>query len=98
MRFNALIPELYCSDIARTLDFYTRIAGFAVRYARPEERFAFLESGDAQLMVEQPTDPARTWRAGPLEPRSGAASTCRSPSAVSQRCTRGGSWVGRASS
>ena len=67
MRFNALIPELYCSDINRTIDFYTKVAGFTVRYARPDERFAFLERDGAQLMVEQPTDPARTWLAGRLE-------------------------------
>jgi catechol 2,3-dioxygenase-like lactoylglutathione lyase family enzyme len=67
VRFNALIPELYCSDFTRTLDFYTKVAGFAVRYARPEERFAFLDQDGAQLMIEQPTDPARTWLAGALE-------------------------------
>ncbi len=66
MHFNKLIPELHCSDFARTLDFYTQAAGFAVRYARPEERFAFLERDGAQLMIEQPTDPARTWLAGAL--------------------------------
>jgi lactoylglutathione lyase len=37
-----------------------------VRYARPEERFAFLERDGAQLMIEQPIDPARTWLAGAL--------------------------------
>ena len=67
MRFNRLIPELYCSDFERSLDFYTKVAGFTVRYARPEERFAFLERDGAQLMIEQTTDPARTWLAGALE-------------------------------
>jgi catechol 2,3-dioxygenase-like lactoylglutathione lyase family enzyme len=66
MHFNKLIPELYCSDFDRTLDFYTRVVGFEVRYARREERFAFLERDGAQLMIEQPTDPARTWLAGAL--------------------------------
>jgi catechol 2,3-dioxygenase-like lactoylglutathione lyase family enzyme len=66
MHFNKLIPELYCSDFKRTLDFYTKVAGFQVRYARPEERFAFLERDGAQIMIEQPTDPARTWLAGAL--------------------------------
>jgi catechol 2,3-dioxygenase-like lactoylglutathione lyase family enzyme len=66
MQFNKLIPELYCSDFERTLAFYTKVAGFAVRYMRTEERFAFLDRDGAQLMIEQPTDPARTWLAGPL--------------------------------
>lgn len=67
MTSNALIPELYCADFARSLDFYTKVAGFAVRYARPEERFAFLEREGAQLMIEQPMDPVRTWRTGAME-------------------------------
>ena len=66
MQFNKLIPELYCSDFERSLAFYMKAAGFAVRYMRAEERFAFLERDGAQLMIEQPTDSARTWLAGPL--------------------------------
>lgn len=67
MKSNALVPELYCADFARTLAFYTQVMGFAVRYARPEERFAFLEREGAQLMIEQPADPTRIWLTGPLE-------------------------------
>jgi catechol 2,3-dioxygenase-like lactoylglutathione lyase family enzyme len=65
MRFNRLVPELYCADIGRSLRFYTEVAGFTVRYQRPENRFAYLERDGAQLMIEQPTD--RTWLAAPLE-------------------------------
>ncbi len=67
---NALVPELYCSDIAGSLAFYTGVLGFAVRYARPEEGFAYLEREGAELMLDALTapDPAsRTWLAGPLE-------------------------------
>jgi catechol 2,3-dioxygenase-like lactoylglutathione lyase family enzyme len=71
MRFNRLIPELYCSDFARSLRFYTDVAGFALRYARLEDRFAFLEREGAQLMLEQPSDPARAWLAGELAPPYG---------------------------
>lgn len=67
MTSNALIPELYCADFARSLDFYTKAMGFGVRYARAEERFAFLEREGAQIMIEQPIDPARTWRTSVLE-------------------------------
>ena len=38
-----------------------------MRYARSEERFAFLEREGAQLMIEQPIDPGRTWLTGALE-------------------------------
>jgi catechol 2,3-dioxygenase-like lactoylglutathione lyase family enzyme len=62
-----LVPELYCSDFARTLKFYTETLGFSVRYARPEQRFAYLDRDGAELMIEQTTDPSRLFLAGPLE-------------------------------
>ncbi|HET8729261.1 MAG TPA: VOC family protein [Alphaproteobacteria bacterium] len=62
-----LVPELYCSDFDRSLSFYTGVAGFAVRYARPEERFAYLVREGAELMIEQPKGSGRTWLAGDLE-------------------------------
>jgi catechol 2,3-dioxygenase-like lactoylglutathione lyase family enzyme len=64
---SPLVPELYVSDIGRSLRFYTGVLGFAVLYDRPEERFAYLIREGAALMLEQPVDPDRTWLAGPLE-------------------------------
>ncbi|AMM83535.1 VOC family protein [Martelella sp. AD-3] len=52
MRFNALIPELGVSDLAKSLDFYVGLIGFSVAYDRPEEGFAFLELGSAQIMLD----------------------------------------------
>ena len=66
IRQNALVPELYCSDFDASLRFYLDVLGFDVLYARPEERFAFLHRDGAQLMLEQPADPTRTWLAGEL--------------------------------
>jgi catechol 2,3-dioxygenase-like lactoylglutathione lyase family enzyme len=54
MRFAKLVPELICSDIERSLAFYIDVLGFAVLYARPGERFAYLDRDGAQLMIEQP--------------------------------------------
>lgn len=51
-----IVPELICSDIARSLAFYCDLLGFQVRYARPAERFAFLDRDGAELMLEQPTN------------------------------------------
>lgn len=48
-----LVPELCCSDIDRSLRFYTDVLGFAVLYARTEERFAYLDRDGAQIMIEQ---------------------------------------------
>ena len=67
----ALVPELYVSDIGRSMRFYTEVLGFAVLYDRPEERFAYLVRDGTALMLDQPADPGRMWLAGPLEPPYG---------------------------
>ena len=59
-----LVPELYCSDIERSLRFYLDILGFRIAYQRPEERFAYLVREGAELMIEQPT--GRVWLTGEL--------------------------------
>lgn len=53
MRFNKLIPELSVTDISASKQFYTDVLGFHIEYERPEDKFAFLSLGDAQLMIEQ---------------------------------------------
>jgi catechol 2,3-dioxygenase-like lactoylglutathione lyase family enzyme len=50
-----LVPELYCSDIERSASFYVDLLGFLVRFARPEERFVYLDREGAEMMLEQPT-------------------------------------------
>src|SRR4051812_33368173 len=55
VEFARLVPELICADIERSVRFYTGVLGFHVRYARPEERFAYLEREGAEIMLEQPT-------------------------------------------
>ena len=64
MPFAKLVPELLCSSLERSLHFYTEVLGFSVLYARPEERFAYLDREGAQIMVEQPT--GRAFLAGEL--------------------------------
>lgn len=53
MRFNALIPELAVVSIAESRRFYCDLLGFSAVYERPEEGFAFLAFGEAQLMLDQ---------------------------------------------
>jgi catechol 2,3-dioxygenase-like lactoylglutathione lyase family enzyme len=59
-----LVPELYCSDIERSLRFYLDMLGFRIAYQRAEERFAYLVREGAELMIEQPT--GRAWLTGEL--------------------------------
>jgi catechol 2,3-dioxygenase-like lactoylglutathione lyase family enzyme len=61
----ALVPELYVSDLDRSLGFYCGALGFSIVYQRPEERFAYIERAGAELMLEEPI--GRTWLAGPLD-------------------------------
>lgn len=50
---NALVPELSVSDWRKSLDFYRDLIGFSVLYDRPEEGFAYLALGDAEIMIDQ---------------------------------------------
>lgn len=63
MKFNALVPELSVSDIQKSLDFYVKVLKFKIEYERPQDKFAYLSYGDAQLMIEQIND---HWSVGKL--------------------------------
>lgn len=52
-KWAALVPELAVTDVRASLDFYTRLLGFSVVFDRPETRFAYLQLGEAQLMLDQ---------------------------------------------
>lgn len=62
----ALVPELLVADLDRSLAFWCGLCGFEVRYARPEERFAYVALGTAHLMLEQ-AGVGRNWITGPLD-------------------------------
>jgi len=64
MEFARLVPELQCSNIDRSLRFYMEVLGFSVLFARPEERFAYLDREGAQIMIEEPVE--RSFLAGDL--------------------------------
>lgn len=64
MNFNKLIPELSVRDIAKSIDFYTRVLGFNVEYQREESKFAFLSFQGSQIMIEQVND---NWKTAKLE-------------------------------
>ncbi|MEL6413989.1 MAG: VOC family protein [Pseudomonadota bacterium] len=60
-----LVPELYVSDLDISLKFYCDIIGFTEKFGRPEERFAYVELGQAQLMLDQiPDDHTTIWKTG----------------------------------
>jgi catechol 2,3-dioxygenase-like lactoylglutathione lyase family enzyme len=65
MPLGALTPELSCSDIKRSLDFYVRGLGFEILYERSEEKFAYLRREGAEIMLEE-LGAGRTWITGEL--------------------------------
>ncbi|MAF97114.1 MAG: bleomycin resistance family protein [Micavibrio sp.] len=66
----ALVPELYCQDITKSLAFYIDVLGFSIKYERKGEGFAYLMLGEAELMLDQLGE-TRDWLAAPLEPPFG---------------------------
>ena len=60
MKYNKLIPELSVKNIQRSIDFYTML-GFKIKYERKENKFAFIEMNEIQLMIEEEND---TWNNG----------------------------------
>lgn len=50
--WNPLVPELTVTNLAVSMRFYAA-AGFRVRFQREDPPFAYVELGQAQLMLEQ---------------------------------------------
>ena len=65
MKWAALVPELYVLNFERSLTFYTDVLGFEVAFSRPDERFAYLQLGEAQLMLDQFVE-GQSWQTGEL--------------------------------
>lgn len=62
--WNPLVPELTVADLEKSLLFYIA-AGFSLRFRRENPPFAYLELGQAQLMLEQ--EHAGGWNIEPLD-------------------------------
>ncbi|PWC30711.1 bleomycin resistance protein [Teichococcus aestuarii] len=61
-----LVPELLVASLGASLRFWRDLCGFRVAYARPDEGFAYLDRGGAQVMLEE-RGRGRNWITGPLE-------------------------------
>ena len=62
-----IVPELDVSDLDESAAFYVGVIGFAVVFRRPQERFAYLSLGAAELMLQEAAGPGRRFRTAPLE-------------------------------
>ena len=48
-----LVPEFAVSNFCASKKFYCAVLGFECEYERPEEGFAYLNLGGAELMIDQ---------------------------------------------
>lgn len=62
----ALVPELLVRDIEASIGFWCALCGYEIRYARPDEGFAYITLGTAHVMLEQ-VGKGRSWITGPLD-------------------------------
>ncbi len=51
--WNRMVPELTVTDFSASLHFYVEVLGFAVMIRRHEPEFAYINLGEAQLMLEE---------------------------------------------
>lgn len=64
--WNVMVPELTVLNFNESLEFYTNILGFAVKYQRNSPRFAYLVyENQVQLMIEEYHE--TIWNTGDLE-------------------------------
>jgi len=73
------------------MDFYVGVCGFAVRYERPEELFAYLELDGAEFMLEQIASTDERSSPPRLNLHSDEELTCKSRSPKLTRCMSGSS-------
>ncbi|MEO1406200.1 MAG: VOC family protein [Pseudomonadota bacterium] len=64
----ALVPELYVTDLKRSLGFYGDILGFNVLFRREAEGFAYLERESAHLMLEELDSASRKFVTADIPP------------------------------
>lgn len=67
MKWTQLTPEFDVFNLEETLHFYVDLIGFEVVYDRPEDKFAFLQFEEAQIMVQELDIENNKWGTGKLE-------------------------------
>lgn len=66
---NTLVPELWCSDFERSLEFYTDRLGFEVAQRRARDTHAYLSFQGSQIMIAwwEPDGRWEPWFPAPME-------------------------------
>lgn len=67
MEWNQMLPEFDVFDLNDSLDFYVELIGFHIVYDRKEDKFAFLQFENVQLMIQEIDQQSNKWGTGKLE-------------------------------
>ena len=67
MNWNQMLPELDVFNLEDSLYFYIDLIGFHIVYDRKEDKFAFLQFEDVQIMIQQIDKENNKWETGKLE-------------------------------
>ena len=67
MNWNQMVPEFDVFNLEESLHFYTSLIGFNIVYKRKEDKFAFLQLEDVQLMLQEINEEGNKWGTGKLE-------------------------------
>lgn len=67
MEWNQMLPEFDVFNLEESLNFYMNLVGFNVVYDRKEDKFAFLQLENVQLMIQQIDRENNKWKTGNLE-------------------------------
>lgn len=67
MTWNQMIPEFDVFNLEKSLNFYTKLIGFHIEYDRKEDKFAFLQLENVQIMLQEIDIENNKWGTGKLE-------------------------------
>ena len=67
MKWNQIIPEFDVFNLEKSLHFYIDLIGFKVVYERKEDKFAFIELEDVQIMLQEINKNDNKWETAKLE-------------------------------
>lgn len=66
MKWNQMIPEFDVFNLKDTLHFYIDLIRFELVYEREEDRFAFIQFEDVQIMLQELDMENNKWETGKL--------------------------------
>lgn len=67
MEWNQMIPEFDVFNLEESIHFYVDLIGFYIEYDRKEDRFAFLQFENVQLMIQEIDKENNKWGTGELK-------------------------------